>query len=153
MNNRSHRSTAVESCLHRQLHVLYGSSFADDGDDDDDDDDDDEYIDTESLGDWRNFRRSLAITDNDDDNEDVLTMKDDDDLSTTTAALDREVTENEKVLEKQNKGLAEEYASVWAHVTATVRTIRMKTIISLCLVLSCLALFSLSISLSHTPSH
>lgn len=99
----------------RQKHTLYDSSS------EHDDDDDDEYIDTDSLGDWRNFRRSLAMATN--DNDDGSSSKkaiDDSSTSAATASTEREVTENEIVLENQNKELAEEYASgIWAHQTPT----------------------------------
>lgn len=102
----------------RQKHTLYDSSS------EHDDDDDDEYIDTDSLGDWRNFRRSLAMATN--DNDDGSSSKkaiDDSSTSAATASTEREVTENEIVLENQNKELAEEYASgIWAHQTPTVCT-------------------------------
>lgn len=90
---------------------LYEDSFQED----DDDDDDDEYIDTESLGDWRNFRRSLAMGDADDNDESSK-----DSTAASMVSNEREVTENEQVLKKQNKELAEEYASgIWAHQVAT----------------------------------
>ena len=98
--------------------MAYSKSYDDDCEDEEDDDDD--YIDTDSLGDWRNFRRSLAMG-NGDDLDDGTSISN---SSTTALAAsnEREVTENEKVLEKQNKELAEEYASVWAHQTPTVRS-------------------------------
>lgn len=137
--HRSHSSTAGEalpssSCIQRQdcsvpnpqrkqrrrqQYLLYGSTVEND---DDDDDDDDEYIDTDALGDWRNFRRNLAMGTNDDDDDGSSAKKAIGDSSTAVAMTsnEREVTENEKVLEKQNKELAEEYASgVWAHQTST----------------------------------
>jgi len=113
--HRSHLNTACETLpssfglrrRRRNRSLLYGKSLEDD--DDDDDDEDDDYIDTDSLGDWRNFRRSLAMGTNDDEG-----------ASDSIISNEREVTENEKVLEKQNKELAEEYASgVWAHQTST----------------------------------
>jgi len=96
---------------------LYGDAY----DEDEDDDDDDDYIDTDSLGDWRNFRRSLTIdetNDISDDNDSEESKKD----SPAASLLDneREVTDNERVLEEQNQALAEEYASgVWAHQVPT----------------------------------
>jgi len=82
---------------------LYGNSL--------DSDEDDDYIDTDALGDWRNFRYNLAMS----------TSDDSDGLSTAaTTSNERKVTDNEKVLEIQNKKLAEEYASsIWAHQTST----------------------------------
>jgi len=107
----------------RQKYFLYGSSFEDD-DEDDDDEDDDEYIDTDSLGDWRNFRRSLAMGTNDEDGSTKSVIDDSSTAAatttTTTKSNERDVTENEKILGKQNNELAEEYASgVWAHQTST----------------------------------
>lgn len=94
---------------------LYEDSFQD-NDEEEDDDDDDEYIDTDSLGDWRNFRRSLAMGDADDNNESSK-----DSTASSMVSNEREVTENEQVLKEQNKELAEEYASgIWAHQVATV---------------------------------
>jgi hypothetical protein len=113
--HRSHLNTACETLpssfglrrRRRHRFFLYGKSFEDD---DEDDDDDEDYIDTDSLGDWRNFRRSLAMGTNDDEGS-----------SDSITSNEREVTDNEKVLEKQNKELAEEYAAgVWAHQTPTV---------------------------------
>jgi len=100
-------------------------AFVVSGDDDDDDDDDDDYIDTDSLGDWRNFRRSLAMDEthdeNDsDDNESAATKKKKDSTVTSLLENEREVTDNERVLEDQNPALAEEYGSgVWAHQVST----------------------------------
>lgn len=95
---------------------LSSRNYYDDNSDDEEDNDDD-YIDTDSLGDWRNFRRSLAMGSSDDSDDETSFS----DSSTTVvmASNEREVTENEKVLEKQNKELAEEYASVWAHQIPT----------------------------------
>ena len=101
---------------------LYGDSY----DDEEEDDDDDDYIDTDSLGDWRNFRRSLAMDEthdeNDsDDNESAATKKKKDSTVTSLLENEREVTDNERVLEDQNPALAEEYGSgVWAHQVSTV---------------------------------
>ena len=85
-------------------------NYSNDDDDDDDDDDDGEYIDTDSLGDWRNFRRSLS-TDDDDNLIDNVDYRD-----------ESSKKKNEEALKKQDKELAKEYASgAWAHVTSTVR--------------------------------
>jgi len=121
---RSHPSVRKNFCLRRhdcrildfqpkerrrRIISLYGNAF------EEDDDDDDDYIDTDSLGDWRNFRRSLSMGDNDDGS-----------AATAMASAEREITENEKVLEKQNKKLAEEYASdIWAHQTPTVSPMQL----------------------------
>lgn len=63
------------------------------------DDDEDDYIDTDSLGDWRNFRKSLTMT----------------------AEKPRPVSkENEELLATQNQQLFQEYKSgAWAHETST----------------------------------
>jgi hypothetical protein len=86
----------------------------DDDDDDDDDGDDGEYIDSDSLGDWRNFRRSLSTTIETDDDDNLIDNVDYRDESSKK--------KNEEALKKQDKELAKEYASgAWAHVTSTVR--------------------------------
>ena len=96
---------------------LYGDSFEEEGDEDDDDDD--EYIDTDSLGDWRNFRRSLAIGTTEED--DGSSGKKDSTIASMMASNEREITDNERILENQNHDLAEEYASgVWVHKISTV---------------------------------
>lgn len=92
---------------------MYGYNF-----EDNDDDDDDDYIDTDSLGDWRNFRRDLAMGSKNGDN-DISDSNED-----SKSSKDRTVTGNQKLLEKHSKELAEEYASgIWAHQTATVSAI------------------------------
>jgi hypothetical protein len=70
------------------------------------DDDEDDYIDTDSLGDWRNFRKSLTMT----------------------AEKPRPVSkENEELLASQNQQLFQEYKSgAWAHETSTVRYMTSK---------------------------
>ncbi len=67
----------------------------------DNDNDDEDYIDTDSLGDWRNFRKSLTLT----------------------AEKPRPVSkENEELLESQNQQLFQEYRTgAWAHEISTVR--------------------------------
>eukprot|EP00534_Pseudo-nitzschia_fraudulenta_P004876 CAMPEP_0201116072 /NCGR_PEP_ID=MMETSP0850-20130426/449_1 /ASSEMBLY_ACC=CAM_ASM_000622 /TAXON_ID=183588 /ORGANISM="Pseudo-nitzschia fraudulenta, Strain WWA7" /LENGTH=523 /DNA_ID=CAMNT_0047380057 /DNA_START=280 /DNA_END=1851 /DNA_ORIENTATION=+ len=118
--------------IRRRQQVLYGAFFEADNledfdddydDDDDEDDDDDQYIDTDSLGDWRNFRRSLAMGTGG-DNEGSSGIKTTEESAASAAMSmvcnEREVTENEKILESQNKELADEFASgVWAYQTAT----------------------------------
>lgn len=95
---------------------LYGDSFEEEGDEDDDED---EYIDTDSLGDWRNFRRSLAIGTTEED--DGSSGKKDSTTASMMASNEREITDNERILENQNHDLAEEYASgVWVHKISTV---------------------------------
>mmetsp|Transcript_110192 Transcript_110192/g.318487 ORF Transcript_110192/g.318487 Transcript_110192/m.318487 type:complete len:465 (-) Transcript_110192:212-1606(-) len=80
-----------------------------DEEEDDDDDDDDDYIDTDSLGDWRNFRRSLSMLE--EGNEDPEQKKE----ATKTVSK-----ENEELLRSQNEALHEEYMTgVWAHETST----------------------------------
>lgn len=66
----------------------------------DDDEDDDDYIDTEALGDWRDFRRTLV----------------------PSGSSVKICEENEQVLASQSPELAAEYRTgVWAHETPTVR--------------------------------
>lgn len=131
-------------CRH-QRHVLYSSSFpsfgfdSNEGENDDDDDDDDDYIDTESLGDWRTFRRSLAMDGttslSSDSGGDIggmgntkttTTKKQQQQQQTRKGGTIRSVSkDNEEVLFSQNKQLAEEYMNgVWAHETSTVRPCR-----------------------------
>ena len=80
----------------RKQCLSYSNSY--DNNEDDEDDDDDDYIDTDSLGDWRNFRRSLAMGSGGDDGDDGTSIAN---SSTTvmSASSEREVTENEKLLE------------------------------------------------------
>ena len=109
-NNR-----ATSSLLHRRFSFTIPAVANDDcsNDDDDDDDDDDEYIDTDSLGDWRNFRRSLSTIIETDDGNNLIDNKDYRDESCKKT--------NEEALTKQDKKLAEEYVTgAWAHVTSTV---------------------------------
>mmetsp|Transcript_13522 Transcript_13522/g.15148 ORF Transcript_13522/g.15148 Transcript_13522/m.15148 type:complete len:500 (+) Transcript_13522:179-1678(+) len=107
-NNR-----ATSSILHRRFSFTIPAVANDDcSNDEDDDDDDDEYIDTDSLGDWRNFRRSLSTIIETDDGNNLIDNKDYRDESCKKT--------NEEALTKQDKKLAEEYVtSVWAHVTST----------------------------------
>ena len=66
-------------------------------DNNDDGNNEDEYIDTEKLGDWRAFRKSLSG-----------------DKATVSVSK-----ENEDILRTQSEALADEYTSeVWAHATA-----------------------------------
>ena len=102
------------------------------------DDDEDEYIEIDSLGDWRNFRRSLTLgaeeeeESNDESNTRVsLKNSNDDDDDKPPASSSKKTTkkatiksvskDNEEVLRSQNKDLAKEYMTgVWAHETSTV---------------------------------
>lgn len=106
----------------------YGDNKEEDDDHDDDTDDDtdtdidtgDGYIDTDSLGDWRNFRRSLSNIETP-DNEDNLINNIDyrDEISKK---------KNEETLKKHDTKLAEEYATdSWAHVTSTVSSNTLHT--------------------------
>jgi hypothetical protein len=121
------RSPIVKIISTDRLHRYYMTS----------NDDDDDYIDEESLGDWRSFRMNLAnsaaaststtstsIIDGIDLSEDSSTSKittttDDDTTSSTTAAPERPKSvskQNELLLSAQNSALAEEYINgVWAH--------------------------------------
>jgi hypothetical protein len=98
-------------------------------DDDEDDEDDDEYIDTDSLGDWRNFRRTLSIVTDEDTQQDETsstrkksTVKEaSSSSSVTNKNNNKNKNENEELLKSQNKELHQEYKSgVWAHETSTV---------------------------------
>lgn len=112
-----HVSNPQQNQRRRQQRFAYGNSY---DEDDEDEDDDEDYIDTDSLGDWRNFRRSLAMGDKDDDDTDNdETAIGNASTTVATASKERKITENERVLKKQNKDLAEEYASIWAHQIST----------------------------------
>ena len=89
--------------------------YNDFGEDDDDDEDDDE-IDLDSLGDWRDFRRSLNLQQEEE-------VGDGSKKEVKTKRLPKLVSkENEQLLRSQSETLAEEYVSgVWAHETSTVR--------------------------------
>lgn len=95
----------------RQRTIL-GNALSNDEDEDDEDEDD--YIDTESLGDWRNFRRSLTIDGEATANESINKPT----RNTKTSTISKE---NEELLASQNEQLHQEFKSgVWAHETSTV---------------------------------
>jgi hypothetical protein len=99
------RTTRQSSCLYNALSE----------EDDEDDEDDDEYIDDVSLGDWRSFRRSLAMTASD---TEVESSSADAAAASTAVSVSKE---NVELLATQNEELHEEYKSgVWAHETSTV---------------------------------
>lgn len=94
--------------------------------DDDDDDDDDEFIDTESLGNWRNFRRSLTMAGSATAAEDGSSLARDVESSSSSSSKGTSTVsvskENEELLAAQNQELHQEFKSgVWAHGTSTVR--------------------------------
>ncbi|KAG7348302.1 ACR COG1678 domain containing protein [Nitzschia inconspicua] len=125
------------------LFSLEYPSFDGEDEDDDENDDEDEYIDTDTLGDWRNFRRSLTLVmeedeinaDGDSDTTTSLSSKtqvstkdgDAEQLSKPKSKSQKKSVsvksvskDNEEVLKSQNKNLAEEYLNgVWAHETST----------------------------------
>lgn len=85
----------------------------------DDDEDDDDYIDTESLGDWRNFRRSLTQLSTDQEEATEGESEGPRTKRSTTVSVSKE---NEDLLLSQNEELHKEYKTgVWAHQVATVR--------------------------------
>jgi len=110
-------------------HGRFGARFTDLRNamfDDDGDDDEDEFIDTDSLGDWRQFRRNLtfeeiatttATTTKEEDEED----EDEERAPTKQTSPIRSVSKgNEEILLQQNEELAAEYlGGVWAHPIAT----------------------------------
>ncbi|KAL3940110.1 MAG: hypothetical protein SGARI_001121, partial [Bacillariaceae sp.] len=128
--NSNHVISSSNSRHSRQgLSKLFSSSFDYEGDDDEDDDDD-EYIEIDSLGDWRNFRRSLTLGVAEDEQETSsssdgsvtrVSLKDNGDDSnsnknsnaskpkTKTAKIKSVSKDNEEVLLSQNENLAEEY--------------------------------------------
>jgi ABC-type nitrate/sulfonate/bicarbonate transport system ATPase subunit len=86
----------------------------DDEEDDDDDEEEDDFIDTESLGDWRTVRRNLALGQQDRDESPKTKTK-------KTKSVSKE---NEEILLQQNEDLAQEYITgVWAHEVATVSAV------------------------------
>ena len=119
----------------RDSRVCLSNALNDDNEDDDDEDDedDDEYIDTDSLGDWRNFRRTLSIVTDEETQQDETsstrkksTVKEaaSSSSSVTTNKSKNNKNENEELLKSQNKELHQEYKTgVWAHETSTVSLI------------------------------
>jgi hypothetical protein len=97
----------------------------DNDDDDDDEEDDDDYIDTDSLGDWRNFRRSLAML------KDTTTAEVSSAESTkrsVKASTKLVSKENQELLKSQNEELHQEFKTgVWAHETSTVSWLLLNT--------------------------
>ncbi len=78
--------------------------------DDDDEDNEDDMIDVDSLGNWRDFRRSLG--------QSFSSSSSVPEIRPATSVS----TENEAVLATQNEELALEYRNgVWAHETSVVR--------------------------------
>jgi len=114
-----------------RIRCLYNSLNDDNDVDDDDDEDDDDYIDTDSLGDWRNFRRSLFMVQEEGTMAAEGSMTDSTTKQQTAAATASSSSkkkkvnvsnENEELLKSQNAELHQEYKSgVWAHETSTVR--------------------------------
>ena len=109
------------SIRHEQSYIpksslKYSLYDQDDDDDDDDDEDDDDFIDTESLGDWRTFRRNLAFEEEEEKGQQKTKEKD------STKKKPKSVSkENEQILLSQNEELAKEYITgVWAHEISTV---------------------------------
>lgn len=102
------QSNGIVSSGRRKTTTLLKNALYDN--DDEVDDDDDDFIDTDSLGDWRDFRRNLAF-----DAEETSPQKS---SKVKTKSVSKE---NEDLLLSQNKELGEEYISdVWAHETSTV---------------------------------
>jgi hypothetical protein len=98
--------------------------------DDDDDDDDDEYIDENSLGNWRSFRATLvgssSIISSSPEDGLLLDKDDQSEVDTTTSKVSSKETinstrsnsvskENEDLLRSQSDILAEEYKGIWCH--------------------------------------
>lgn len=147
MAGRVHYQQQSKCYSRRSTTKLCVGSFSSFEDDDDDDEvDDDEYIDMESLGDWRTFRRALAMGGDNGDGS-MKSPSDDgvigsDSVSTTTTTTSKSSAQNNKkksssssvrkrptsvskdnedVLRSQNEELAMEYMTgVWAHETSTV---------------------------------
>lgn len=126
------RSSQLEERRKNKSSRLYNALR--DDDEDEDDEDDDEYIDTASLGDWRSFRRSLAMTASSSEEDESSSAssssantaaakkkkKSVTRTTTSTTAVVSVSKENEELLASQNEELHEEYKSgVWAHLTST----------------------------------
>jgi hypothetical protein len=95
--------------------LQYSVSDEADDEEDDDDEDEDDFIDSDSLGDWRNFRRSLAV-----EEKEKTTLE----VATRASSVSKE---NRALLQTQNEQLHNEYMSgVWAHETSTVRRFRFR---------------------------
>eukprot|EP00521_Asterionellopsis_glacialis_P006257 CAMPEP_0195281968 /NCGR_PEP_ID=MMETSP0707-20130614/1058_1 /TAXON_ID=33640 /ORGANISM="Asterionellopsis glacialis, Strain CCMP134" /LENGTH=525 /DNA_ID=CAMNT_0040340913 /DNA_START=77 /DNA_END=1654 /DNA_ORIENTATION=- len=112
------------SFVHPTTTTTLASSYYKDDDEDDDDDEEDE-IDLNSLGDWRTFRKNLAstgITTPQQQQQQSQQQGGDtspppkEDVEQTRVSVSKE---NEKLLQSQNKELAQEYMTgVWAHKTS-----------------------------------
>lgn len=106
----------TSSAAQRHTSCLY-NSVDDYLDADEDEEDDDEYIDTDSLGDWRNFRRSLSML----EDSSAVAAEEESSTKSLKASTKTVSKENEDLLKSQNEELHEEYKSgVWAHETSTV---------------------------------
>jgi hypothetical protein len=112
----------------------------DDDNGDEDTDDDDEYLNVDSLGDWRELRRKLLMTmensDSDGDEEEALpsssassttnpSQRSEDqgrDAASSISGRNDFCPDNAALLETQCESLAKEYRDkAWAHPTPTVR--------------------------------
>jgi hypothetical protein len=113
--NRPTRSKIIRTCHYYSSSSFHGRLGEEDDDDDDDDNDEDDCVlDPDSLGDWRDFRRNLAMS-----------MKNSDDaiydFGSKVSVQASVSKENEEVLASQNEALAEEFIKgVWAHKVSTV---------------------------------
>lgn len=110
----SETAFSLESALHesrsfRRLQPLY-AFYADDDEEEEEDEEEDDEIDLDSLGDWRDFRRSLSMEQKE--------SFDEEGGDSTPKSVSKE---NEQLLRTQSEALAEEYINgVWAHETSTV---------------------------------
>ena len=135
------------SIRHDQLCIskscLKYSLYDEDDDDDDDDEDDDDFIDTESLGDWRTFRRNLAFEEDDEQQQQQQQQLEKTEEKVVTEKRPKSVSkENEQILLSQNEELAREYITgVWAHEIATVSIIKILYSGSLFLILNVFIFF------------
>ena len=87
-----------------------------DHEDDDEEEEDVDRIDPDLLGDWRTFRKNLAMSE-------TMGSTSPTQESTTSITTVKSVSkENEELLLRQNEQLGNEYVSgVWAHPVSTVR--------------------------------
>mmetsp|Transcript_15035 Transcript_15035/g.36735 ORF Transcript_15035/g.36735 Transcript_15035/m.36735 type:complete len:490 (+) Transcript_15035:270-1739(+) len=109
-------TSATTTAPRLQFTSLRNAMYDDDDEDFDDDDEDDEFIDTDSLGDWRAFRRNLAF----DEQDGEETEENEPSSSLKTKPIKSVSKANEEILISQNEKLAAEYLTgVWAHPVAT----------------------------------
>lgn len=105
-----------------QSTFLKNSLFDEEEEEVSDDEDDEDFIDTTSLGDWRTFRRNLALVEKEQPQDGTAQELSESSFPKTTTKKPKSVSkENEEILLQQNEDLAKEYITgVWAHEVYTV---------------------------------